>query len=203
MANAQGERSAYRATGYQMVDSIHIRNYRSFNDVKIDDCRRINIIVGENGSGKTALLEALFLAVGVSPELAMRTRAWRGYDSGRMSGTHEDLHKALWADLFHKFQTNKRAVVSLKGSAEQTRSVTVTLNPIGKRRLVPPSRKRPGSPVKVVPHTSPIEFKWDIHGHGIIKVEPRIEGDRLIFPPVPPYHIKGSFFAANQTMQTL
>ncbi len=203
MTSSIMERSTYRATGYQMIHSITIRNFRSFREVTIDDCRRINILVGENGSGKTALLEALFLAVGVSPELVMRTRTWRGYDSGRMSGTHEDLHKALWADLFHKFQTKKRAVVSLKGSAEQTRSVTVTLNPIGKRRVVPPSRKRAGAPVKVVPQTSPIEFKWDIQGHGVIKVEPRIEGDKLIFPPVPPYHIKGSFFAASQTMATL
>ena len=60
----------YCASGYQMVDSVNIRNFRSFSDVKIDGCRRINIIVGENGSGKTALLEALFLAAGVSPELA-------------------------------------------------------------------------------------------------------------------------------------
>ncbi|MCH8197546.1 MAG: AAA family ATPase [Proteobacteria bacterium] len=203
MNSAAPERPHYRASGYQMINSIKIRNFRSFSDVKIDDCRRINIIVGENGSGKTALLEALYLAVGVSPDLVMRTRIWRGYDSARMSGTVEDLHQALWADLFHKFQTNKRAVVSLKGSAEQTRSVTVTLHPAGKRLLKPPPRKRSGAPPKVVPHPSPIEFKWDIHGHGTIKVEPRFEGDKLIFDPVPPYHVKGSFFAANQAISTL
>ena len=197
------ERSAYRAIGYQMIHSITIRNFRSFSEVIIDDCRRINILVGENGSGKTAFLEALFLAVGVSPELALRARTWRGYDSDRMSGTQEDLHKALWADLFHKFRTNKGAVVSLKGSAEQTRSVTVTLNPVGKRRAVPPDRKRPGAPVKVVPHTSPIEFKWDIRGHGVIKAEPKFEGDKLVFPPMPPYQVKGSFFAANRTSPSI
>ena len=142
MNSAASERLHYRASGYQMVDSVSIQNFRSFNDVKIDNCRRINIIVGENGSGKTALLEALFLAAGVSPELAMRTRTWRGFDGGMMSGSHEDLHQALWADLFHKFQTSKSALVSLKGSTEHTRSVVVRLHSRGHVRVKPPSRKK-------------------------------------------------------------
>lgn len=193
----------YRVSGYQMVDSINIRNFRSFNDVKIDDCRRINIIIGENGSGKTALLEALFLAAGVSPELAMRTRTWRGFEGAIMSGSHEDLHHALWADLFHKFQTNKSALVSLKGRTEHTRSVTVRLHPRGRVRVKPPSRKKSGAPVKVVSDPSPIEFKWKIQGHPDVVVAPRFERDRLVFPPVPAYHVKASFFAANQTASGL
>src|SRR5262245_52823116 len=102
-----------------MIHSFVIRNFRSFNDQEVEDCRRVNIIVGDNGSGKTALLEALFLAAGVSPELVIRTRSWRGYESGGMSGTHEDLHEALWGDLFHKLRSNQPALVSLKGRAEQ------------------------------------------------------------------------------------
>jgi recombinational DNA repair ATPase RecF len=69
---------AYQSTGYQMIETIKIRNFRSYDDVEIKDARRINVIVGENGSGKTALLEALFLAMGPSPEIALRTRLWRG-----------------------------------------------------------------------------------------------------------------------------
>src|SRR4051812_31161224 len=99
-----------------MVDSFIIRNFRSFAETEVSDCRRINIVVGDNGSGKTALLEALFLAAGVTPELILRTRSWRGYDAGQMSGTDEDLHQALWGDLFHKFQSTKTAVVSFKGA---------------------------------------------------------------------------------------
>ena len=111
MGNHLKEGAPYHATGYRMIDSVRIKNFRSFNEVKIENCRRINIIVGDNGSGKTALLEALFLAAGVSPELAIRTRSWRGFDAGRMAGSHEDIHQALWADLFHKFQTNQPALI--------------------------------------------------------------------------------------------
>lgn len=44
-----------------MLKSIRIKNYRSFKDCLISDFGRINIFAGMNNSGKTTLLEALFL----------------------------------------------------------------------------------------------------------------------------------------------
>jgi AAA15 family ATPase/GTPase len=41
--------------------SIKLDNYRGFNQVNIPDLRRITIVGGQNGAGKTALLEALFM----------------------------------------------------------------------------------------------------------------------------------------------
>jgi recombinational DNA repair ATPase RecF len=130
------------ASGQQMVDSFSIRNFRSFNEVKVDDCRKINILVGDNGSGKTALLEALFLAGGVSPEIVLRTRLWRGAEERALSGTAEDIHSALWTDLFFKFNINHAAVIALKGKSEHTRSVTVNVNPPDKKIAIPPARNR-------------------------------------------------------------
>jgi hypothetical protein len=190
-----------KASANLMVTSIHIRNFRSFNDVKIDDCRRINIIVGDNGSGKTALLEALFLAAGISPELALRTRTWRGYEGGQMSGTHEAVEEALWADLFYRFDTSRPAFISLKGV--HTRSVTVRLNLEGNIKLIPPSRKKSGAPVTVVRERSTIEFNWNIHGYGEVRIAPRFEGDSLVIDPPPRQHVRASFFAANRVLPSL
>ena len=39
-----------------MLERLHIRNYRVFNDLKIDRLSRINLIAGKNNSGKTSLL---------------------------------------------------------------------------------------------------------------------------------------------------
>ena len=47
-----------------MLERLHIRNYRLFNDLKIDQLSRINLIAGKNNSGKTSLLEALYLLAG-------------------------------------------------------------------------------------------------------------------------------------------
>ena len=44
-----------------MLETLHIRNYRIFKELKIDQLRRINLIAGGNNSGKTSLLEAIFL----------------------------------------------------------------------------------------------------------------------------------------------
>jgi recombinational DNA repair ATPase RecF len=162
-----------------MVDSLTIRNFRSFREVKLENCRRINLVVGDNGSGKTALLEALFLAAGISPELAIRTRGWRGYEGERMSGSHEDLHQALWADLFHKFQTNRTAVITLRGKGEENRTVEIRLFRQDQLKLIVPRRDRPGMRPSVVPQATPFQFRYKIGDQTPFDIEPYFEGERL------------------------
>src|SRR5579885_579528 len=183
-----------------MVDSVTISNFRSFREATIEDLRRVNVLVGENGSGKTALLEAIFLAGGVSPEIAMRTRSWRGAETSlAFQGTQEDLYEALWGDLFHKFQSSRGAVVRLRGRSEENRSVTVTLNKQGQRKVVPPSRTRPGAPPKVVPEPSLASFKWRVQGYPDIEIKPRLVDGRLLFDDAPVSYVRASFFAANRS----
>lgn len=176
-----------------MLRSVQIRNFRGFRSMEIDDCRRINIIVGENGSGKTALLEALFLAAGASPELAMRTRAWRGVESERLSGPFEDIYRALFADLFHRFQMNRSAVVTLKGTGQENRSVTITFHPQGQRRAVPPRRGSRRSDPALLPEPHPIVFEWKIEGRIAHRAPAEIRDDRLVFPPAPEAIIRAVF----------
>ena len=48
-----------------MLEELHIRNYRIFKELKNgDQLSRINLIAGSNNSGKTSLLEAIFLLSG-------------------------------------------------------------------------------------------------------------------------------------------
>ena len=44
-----------------MIKDIHIQNYRGIKDLKIKDFKRINLLVGDNNSGKTSVLEAILL----------------------------------------------------------------------------------------------------------------------------------------------
>lgn len=182
-----------------MVNSFSIKNFRSFNEVKVEGCKRINLIVGDNGSGKTALLEALFLAAGVSPELLLRTRLWRGHDPSNLVGGDEDLHAVLWHDLFHNFNIRRSAVISLKGMEEHTRSVTVSVNPPGHKKVVPPGRGQPQGSAAVVPVSNPIEFKWDVGISGTETIKPFFQNGRLIIPAATGKYVKAAFFAANQT----
>jgi hypothetical protein len=49
--------------GYRMIDTIEIKNFRCFDRANLEDLKTVNLVVGRNGSGKTAFLEALFLVL--------------------------------------------------------------------------------------------------------------------------------------------
>lgn len=44
-----------------MLNSLYIKNFRLFKELKIEQLSRVNLILGRNNSGKTCLLEALNL----------------------------------------------------------------------------------------------------------------------------------------------
>ncbi len=44
-----------------MLDSLHIKNFRCFEDLTIPSLGRVNLIVGKNNVGKSTLLEAVYL----------------------------------------------------------------------------------------------------------------------------------------------
>jgi AAA15 family ATPase/GTPase len=44
-----------------MLDSLHIKNFRCFEDLTIPSLGRVNLIVGKNNSGKSTLLDAIYM----------------------------------------------------------------------------------------------------------------------------------------------
>lgn len=181
-----------------MLRSFAVKNFRAFEDIAVADCRRVNVLVGDNGSGKTALLEALFLAAGASPELAMRTRVWRGVEAGRVSGSLDDISRALFADMFYRFDTKRAAVITLRESKRENRTVTIRFHPKGQQRVEPPSRKKPKAKPRVIPESSPIEFEWKIGGQRVFTAHLQIQNGSLVFPSAPERIIQATFFASNR-----
>jgi AAA15 family ATPase/GTPase len=60
--------------------SIEIRGFRSLNALKIDHFTQINLFVGKNNSGKTTLLESIFILSGASnPRLPLSVNGFRDY----------------------------------------------------------------------------------------------------------------------------
>ncbi len=49
-----------------MIQSVRIKNFKTFKDTQIDGFTKLNIITGENNAGKSNLLEALYCLVGKS-----------------------------------------------------------------------------------------------------------------------------------------
>jgi AAA15 family ATPase/GTPase len=111
-----------------MINSIDIRNFRCFKHLRIGECRRINVIVGDNGSGKTALLEAVFLTLSGNIEVSVRLRAIRGLE-GSFSGSPRAIEEAIWRDYFYNLDWTREISVALEGSGREARSLAVSRGP--------------------------------------------------------------------------
>lgn len=125
MIPASIEPQHYRGTGYQMIRSIDIQNFRCFKHLKVNDFSRLNVIVGDNGSGKTALLEGIFFALGASSLLASRFRQQRGLD-GQFGGSRRKIEDAIFGEFFHKFDYLTPIRLSVKGDGPETRSLSIS-----------------------------------------------------------------------------
>jgi predicted ATPase len=89
--------------------SFKIANFKNFKEFEIQGFERINLIVGKNNSGKTALLEALFIHAGAyNPELALRIGGFRGIDIINPISAQKAIES-----LFYNFDTNN--VIELSG----------------------------------------------------------------------------------------
>ena len=78
---------------YMRITEIWIRNYRLIRDMRIRDIERALILVGKNNTGKTAILDAVRVALGAG---AVRTEDFQEDFSNieisvRMSLEEEDL----------------------------------------------------------------------------------------------------------------
>jgi energy-coupling factor transporter ATP-binding protein EcfA2 len=117
-----------------MIRNIEIRNFRCFERLTVEDVARVNVIVGDNGSGKTALLEAIFLALCNSPGGAVRIRQWRGM-APMATGTANRIEEALWGSLFRHFDFDRPISVTLSGSGPEARSFFLSHGP--QKGLIP------------------------------------------------------------------
>jgi energy-coupling factor transporter ATP-binding protein EcfA2 len=183
--------------GYLMIRSIDVRNFRCFERLKIDDCHRINVIVGDNGSGKTALLEALFLALGTTTQLALRYRQQRGLGVS-FTGSSKTIEEAFWKDFFHKRDWNRVICVELTGDAPEARQVRIVRG--SSSQLSIPIGEDDQQTERV---TAPIMFEWRDSAGTPHPASPKIVDGRLEFPSTAEDMPDFFFFAANQTVPTL
>ena len=108
-----------------MLKSFKITNFRGFKSFQIKDFSRLNLIAGKNNTGKTALLEALFLHAGsFNPSLAITINALRGIQ--KMAIQNDPAAEMPWNSLFYEF--NPKSVIELDGQDENGRRILVTLS---------------------------------------------------------------------------
>src|SRR6267142_4218056 len=156
-----------------MIQSFKIDNFRCYRSAELDDLRRINLVVGQNSSGKTALLEGLFLASGNSPEVALRLRLWRGMGSPVGLALDPSTADALWGDLFFQFNRKNPVAIVLRGTGEHNRTVRIEF--IQRQQSTTLQHSDAPQPVTELP----IRFNWKNARGENLYVVPELTPDGL------------------------
>ncbi len=94
-----------------MFRILRIRNFRGLPNLTVDGIGRINLISGRNNSGKTSLLESIFLLSGWgNPSLVLNINAFRGLES--LSGPPRALRDTFWKPLFSDLAIDRKIEIS-------------------------------------------------------------------------------------------
>ncbi len=121
-----------------MLQNLEIRNFRLFDHLKMERLGQINLVGGRNNSGKTTLLEALFLLCGTAnPELVLRINTFRGFRGLNELVTPTAIPETILKPLFYQFDSNKTIKINgqydsldyieLKVTVERQNTVALSL----------------------------------------------------------------------------
>ena len=92
-----------------MYKSFRVKNFRCFKDLQINDLGRVNLIAGKNNTGKTALMEALYIYTRPkSPDVVLDIQDVRGL------AEPEDQRRDYWRQFFYNMDATQ--TISIEAS---------------------------------------------------------------------------------------
>ena len=110
-----------------MLKSLRIQNFRNLVDLKIDQLGRVNLFTGRNNSGKTSLLEAVYLMLGFGhPIAAHHIKAFRCLDD-EPDMSPIAVQDVAWRPMFHNLDTSRKIVLSAEHASHGSLELTVSL----------------------------------------------------------------------------
>jgi AAA15 family ATPase/GTPase len=111
-----------------MLKSIKIKNFRGIKQLSFSQLQQINLFVGDNATGKTAVLDAIYILINPgNPQLPLKINDWRNLNL---------LTPAYWRSLFFDFNPDneikleayngEKRVVKIKPKIAQNTSVSTS-----------------------------------------------------------------------------
>lgn len=114
-----------------LIQELSIRDYRLFTEFELKQAARVNLIVGTNNSGKSSLLEAIYLLSGQKPASSLLyTLSERGEYAYKASGLRygEKLTGGyVVSHIFNGHHLNKKSSIVITGKTESVSSLHITL----------------------------------------------------------------------------
>jgi AAA15 family ATPase/GTPase len=158
-----------------MIESLSVKNFRCYESLEIHGLKRVNVVVGRNASGKTTLLESIFLAAGGSPDIAIRFRLWRGMGQIIQAVAQRTSFESLWKDLFSSLDQTKRISLNIVGSENNTASLDISYSSQTVLSVPLDASIETSQPQLAV---YPLDFEWKDHTGKVTKGRIKIGGPR-------------------------
>lgn len=105
-----------------MINSIHIKNFRCYENTAIKGFKKVNLIGGLNNSGKTILLEAILLNLSPTNQHISLLKQLRG----ESISAKDALPEYAWDNFF--FNQNKENEIMIESIVNQTDNICLTIN---------------------------------------------------------------------------
>ena len=133
--------------------NIEISNFRGIDYLKIDDFSRVNVFLGQNGSGKSTVLEAIILALGMSnpdmPQAVNSVRARKPFSN------FIDLKY-----LFHNLDTNTPPEIIMEQTDGIIRQLKLGLTYVFDELAEP--KNEPVQQTGIVKYVNTLEMHFDL-----------------------------------------
>ena len=134
-----------------MIETLEIENYRGLRRLRVANFARLNLFAGRNNSGKTSLLEAIFLlAAGGDPAIPLNSNVVR-LSEPEVASNPRSFRETIWKPLFYRLDTStpieikafhrRLGSISLQLSLETAKRIQLPFPEAGSRDSEVPSEQ--------------------------------------------------------------
>jgi len=100
-----------------MFKQIEIKNFRGIKELKVENLKKFNVFVGDNGSGKTSILDAVYISINPNnPDLPRRTNEFRKID---------EISERSWKALFNNFDSDNNISINSLLTENKKRNIQI------------------------------------------------------------------------------
>ena len=180
-----------------MINRIEIKNFKVIKELILEDIPLISIIGGKNNTGKSTLLEGIFLFYDrANPDLFMRQHQWRGLNALEISSY------GMWAPFFYNLDLEQEIKLSFTVN-EQEEKVVIKYNPSISQEIYSNFSQRIESrkaffPLSTTPQGEAIELIYYINNHEIGRshfildgTDQRIKFNKKVMKPIKVIYLSG------------
>lgn len=185
---------------FPMIKSLRAQHFRCFEEINLPDLRRINVVVGKNATGKTALLEVVRLALGGTPGVLWTMNQARGFVPTIVQPMTRELFEAIWSPYFFGFDSSKPIWTECYDSNDHKATLKVSYDPQKAVTTVPqPGQSSPpSSPPIPISTIVPIAFeRTDFFGRSSTLYASTNQQGGLTFDPGPELGLVTEFFPSS------